>query len=455
MQVPPLVGARLPTDLTKQRRLSDSRRSRYSFAAPPNEFVYEPGLSMLDNRTSKDIISKENINHVLYSDNINTLKQFNFEIRNLLEKEPHILDEISKDQEIVDDCIKAISLVTTGDGVETYCKCIYPFFKRNTVGFIDGGLLFNLKERISVFPVRILDFIEVIPVLSGYARDAMISLGIIDDIISYFLQSQSISDQVACAKVLLAQFTIPDPFQSDQIKPLIPRIVEMLKCENIEALNLIYLALSEINGRQQLFTADYIELGVHKYLAKHITDPKLTASCFTLAGNMSICEPEDIKEMLDSGLIAHYIKLSNEHPIDSHWCLSNCFESAPKDLYPILKDYILESIKKNTPESTGFVATVLLFATSADIPEILSMNAMQNILERTDYPDESLVARILDAIARVLILGAHAKPAIGKVVEPILKNDVYIEKIKHTASSADDAPVREVAQQILDHIATH
>lgn len=451
MEIPPLKDAKLPIEPSKQRRLSDSRRSRYSFASPPDEFVYEPGLSMLDNRDEKDIISKENINHVLYSDNINTLKQFNFEIRSLLEKHPTILDEISKDQEIVDDCIKAISLVTTGDGVETYCKCIYPFFKRNTVGFIDGGLLFNLRERLSVFPFRILDFIEVIPVLSGYARDAMISLGIIDDIIDFFLASNSPTEQVACAKVLMAQFTIPDPFQVEQIKPLIPKIVSMLSCNNIEALNLVYQTLSEINGRHQLFTADFLDLGVHEYLSKHIDDPKLVASCFTLAGNMSICEPEDIKKMVDCGLIDKYMKMTDEHPIDTNWCLSNCFESSPKELFLILKDFIPKQIKKNTPQTTGFVATVLLFATSINLPFVLQEGGLQNVLSRCDSTDDDLVAKCLDAIARILIL-SHTKPAIGELVKGIIVLPEYVAKINVTKEQSTDTLVKEVATQILEHI---
>jgi hypothetical protein len=426
----------------KKQKLN--RRSRYSFAEPPKETVEDKSSSPL--LTKIQLISKEYISAILASNNINEINIYNYELRYFLEQDQDFINEISKDEELVENFINAFGLVDTADGLEAYCKMIYPFFKRNTVAFIDNGLLFNLRDKIDVFPDQVLDFYETIPLLSGYARDAMISLGIIDDVIDYFNNAKTTKERVAAATVLQSQFIIPHPFQVDDIRGLIPKLVPMLKCGDNEAVALIIRTLSEINGREQVFTEDFLENNVHLFLVESIKVPELTSASLTLAGNMSICEPDGVVKMIDCGLISEILKLSTDHPLDVFWCLANCFESSPKSMFKIIKDLIPRSHEDDSPESACFIATVLLFGQSEDVLEIIDDEMLKKVINAVNNKDVDISARCLDSISRLLIL-THTRKEIKSKASSLFAPETK-EKIE-LASKSEIKLVSGLATRIL------
>ena len=424
-----------------------NRRSRYSFADPPKQTPAEIKTSPL--LAKVQLISKDYISAVLATDDIDKVNTYNYELRYFLAQDPNFVDEVSKDEELVEKFINAFGLVDTAKGLEAYCKMIYPFFKKNTVAFIDNGLLFNLRDKINVFPQQVLDFYETIPRLSGYARDAMISLGIIDDVIDYFNEAKTPSERVAAANVLRSQFIIPHPFQVDDIRGLIPKLVPMLKCGDNQAVSLLLLALSEINGRDQVFTEDFLEYDVHKFLAENIRVPELTSACFTLAGNMSICETDGIIRMIECGLIKEVMDLASLHPVDVFWCLSNCFESSPEAMFPILGDFISKSYAHESPDAACFLATVLLFAPSDDVLKILNDDVLKKVIGTVENEDIEISSRCMDSISRLLIL-SHSKKEIKDKISCLFTNEV--KEIFQRAAKSQARITSEMATHILEEI---
>ena len=421
---------------TKKRRLS-KRRTRYSFADPPKESNSSENLDTIGSPllSKVQLVSKDYILEVLKSQDINTIRKYNSDIRHFLKDDPNFINGSANDEDIVETFINAFGDVTTAEGLNVYCTLIYPFFKRNTVAFIDNGLLFNLRDKLNVFPQQVLDFYEIIPVLSGYARDAMVSLGIIDDVIDYFKNAKTSNERVSAAKVLKSQFTIPDPFQVQEIRSLIPKIASLLECGDNAAIVLLLKTLSEINGRDQIFTDDFMELGIHTFLAKHITDKELTEACFTLAGNMSICDTDSILKMIDCGLIGDVISLVDVYPIDVFWCLSNCFESSPESMLPLVTDLIPKSLEMHDlPDAACFVATVLLFASSKKIKGIIDFGVLPMVIEGTGCSDIDISGRCLDSLLRLLIL-SNSNPTLLEVVPIIAKEKERFEVIQKETTS--------------------
>ena len=423
------------------------RRSRVSNAeAPPEAPEAQQVTHSLAIVTSPDYIVS-----VFQSNDLETLKVFNDELRYYIPTNEKIIEALSKDQKIIEATINAFSIVDSADKAFILEKAFYPFFKRNPTGYIDDGLLFQVRDVLENYPFPILRLYEVTPAISSYARDAMCSLGIIDDVIDLFKKTEDIEIKHAVSKVLYNQFRTSDLFQTDHIRRLVPLIISLLALGDDVCKSYILLTLSEINGRDQVFTDVFLELNVHLFINDHINNPELTSSCLTLAGNMSICEPEKMQKIIDCGLIQKVIALANLYENDVYWCLGNCFESSPTTLFPLIMSLLPSTLPSKKPESYLLLASVFLYADSSNVFEVLKLNGtLDKILHGCQDSELDIAAHCLDSIVRILIL-SHSHKELQEPAKPI-KSAENIDMYKKIQSANKGNVLFDLSSLILMHI---
>ena len=379
------------------------------------------------------------------------MKLFNDELRYYIPGNEHLIEDISKDQKIIDASIEAFTTVDSEEKAYILTKAFYPFYKRNTSAFIDSGFMFTLRDILDKFPLQVLRIYEVTPALSSYARDAMCSLGIIDDVIDLYKRTEKKEIREAAAKVLYGQFRTSDPFQTDHIRRLVPLIISLLPISDYTSLSYILLTLSEINGRDQMFTDIYLELKVHLFINDNILKPELTSACLTLAGNMSICEPEKMQLIIDCGLIQKVISLARLYENDVYWCLGNCFESSPIALFPKIMEILPSTLSSRNTESYLLLASVFLYADSQNLLEVLELKgAIEKVISGCEDEELDIAAHSLDALVRILIL-SHSRPELQEASK-IVRSEESVEIFKKIQNTKKDSVLSNMASLLLTHI---
>ena len=423
------------------------RRSRVSNAEAPPEVPEAKTVT----HSLAIITSPEYIVSVFESNDLETITQFNNELRFYIPNNEKIIEELAKDPKIVEATMNAFTSVDSNEKAIILEKACYPFYKRNTTGYIDSGFMFTLRDILDKYPLPILKIYEITPAISSYARDAMCSLGVIDDVIDLFKKTDDPHIQHAVSKVLYGQFRTSDLFQTDHIRRLVPLIISLLGLGDDESTSYILLTLSEINGRDQMFTDIFLELDVHKFINDHINQPELTSACLTLAGNMSICEPEKMLLIINSGLIQKIIGLANLYENDVYWCLGNCFESSPTRLFPLIIGLLPNTLVSKKPESYLLLASVFLYADSSNVLEILKLDgAINKIIRGCTDNDVDISAHCLDSIVRILIL-CHSHKEMKEPAMPLVSEE-NVKMYKNIKATKEGTVLANLAHLILIHL---
>lgn len=373
------------------------------------------------NLTSTDICTKSKIMEVFSSNDFKQIKKYD----RMLTKYLHTVDkncikEVSKDPEVVSLLLGLSQHVTNKEEMSIFTHAIYSFLKNNPEGIIDEGLLFTLREFLPQYTDEVLDFLQIIPVISGYARDSMLSLGIIEDVVDCFKNATSSRQRILAGKVLTSQFTIEQPFQVEDLSDLVPRVVDLLCTtkDDDNAILQVLQTLTEINGREPSFSNVYIKLGIPEYLVQNIDKECLTKQGFSLAGNMCICDSKDAKKIVESGLVVKCMSmLSQDYASDIFWMLSNLIESMPDFIVSSLSDdFVSKSVKmleehekchETFKEAVYFFSTIFLFSSSGSLERFMMEPILNGISAAIENTESDVSARCLDAISRLMILSSN------------------------------------------------
>ena len=423
------------------------RRSRVSNAEAPPEAPEAQHVT----HSLAIITSPEYIISIFESNDYETIKLFNDELRYYIPTNEHMIQELAQDQRIIQATINAFTKTDSEEKTFILEKAFYPFYKRNTAAYIDDGFMFTIRDILDKYPLPILRIYEVTPAISSYARDAMCSLGVLDDVIDLFKKTDNSEIKHAVAKVLYGQFRTSDLFQTEHIRRLVPLIISLLDISDNTSISYILLTLSEINGRDQMFTDIFLDLNVHLFINKHINEPELSSACLTLAGNMSICEPEKMQKIIDCGLIQKVIDLANLYENDVYWCLGNCFESSPTALFPMILKLLPSTLPSKKTESYLLLASVFLYAESSDVLEISKMDGtLQKIINGCDDEEMDIAAHCLDSVVRILIL-SHSHPDL-KEASLLVRSEENIAMYERIKTSKEGTVLSNLASLILMHI---
>lgn len=421
-------------DLSFPMQKSPRRAPRLSFSDPvptPNPFNE---LSPLTPEIKK--YSKEKVLKVFQSQDFDKIFQFTQNVTDYLHnKDRDALSEVAQDFEVIDSIMNAINDVKNEEEMSIFTHAMYPFLKANPEGLIDAGILFSIRELMEKYPHQVLDFYEIVPVVSPYGRDSMLSLGILEDILNFISTASDHEDRILAGRVLNAQFTIESSFDTEDLRPLIPKIIQLAKeiTDDTDTLASVLMALAEIDGREPMFSEVYVEEGMIEFIESLIDNEDLTSACLILAGNMAICDVNSVRNIISKGLIEKVISIiGSKYTGSALYVLSGLVESSPEDLWKFITDdlidKILESIRTlqkphekvtySSPEeiyndvgSEGgyFLATALMFVPTAHLEPLKKDEVIFNVGKLMKSPLPEVAARSLDAMSRILILAKKDK----------------------------------------------
>ena len=316
-------------------------------------------------------------------------------------------------EEFVSAVIDASDCVKDEKTATSYLTFILTLIAREDPTFIDAGILFAVRDLLEPLPRPILTFYNEIPSISVYARNAMICSGILSDVIQHAKKANSLE----CAHVISSMFKISEPVSTDDLEQLIPEIASLLfDLKNVDALYYIAHAIVDFininlvtalfNENVQVFIKDYLEV------------PQLTRICVVLVGNMAICDTSEIEILIKDEIIDMLIKIASsdsQAAADAYWALSNCLESAPKLLIPIIPLEFLNGtvervnkieINNVKKDAIFFLATLILFSPQSKFHIVVSKEILATVLTmlKLEVP-ENILVRCIDAIGRILFVG--------------------------------------------------
>ena len=320
--------------------------------------------------------------------------------------------KIIQNEEIINAIVDFVPCVNSPQFMTAFTMFILSLIDHDDPVLIDAAILFPLRDMLNTYPQQLLIFFREVPSVSVYARNAMVCTGILGDIISYTAENNSIEGAYAIYSLFKCQETM----ENEDLEPFLPSIISLLSMSNEKALYYIIFAIINILRQNHDFVSMFYDLKIHDYIVKLLPIPNLTHICIYLIGNVSICEKVGINHLIRTGTVQKLLDICQENKMASgpFWALSNCFESAPSYVIPLIP---VEFIKYTTTtfESANdkvtkndcafFLATVLLYSPHEKLIPLVNQDVLSIIIQMIYSDKDSLVIRCIDSIGRMLFVG--------------------------------------------------
>lgn len=352
--------------------------------------------------------------------------------------------------------------LSTNTQVSSYLSFILAIGRLNFDLLLDNSILFVIRDIISEFPIPLLQFYSQISIFSSNARNGLICLGIIDDIIDICINGTDDSVAIHASLTLKSIFSQTDQLEVNSIRPLITQLASIFSYQRpIDLIINIMNTIAIIANQLPQIIPDLYSLGVHSFIIDNICDSQITEACLSLLGSMAICcNSTYIQELIDSGVVELVAGF-----LTSSFCsasvfsfLTNCIESAPNLISPLIDDNLLSAtaeISINCPydlfkEATYFAATLLLFVPSSQIVTILNYGLTSNIIEMLDCGIARISIRCIDSLSRVLVLSYTAQ-SIFYLMNLFFESPELIELLNNLVQQSD-VLVRNKAQNLIDEL---
>ncbi|OHS99366.1 hypothetical protein TRFO_34175 [Tritrichomonas foetus] len=363
--------------------------------------------------------SEEHILDTFISNDPSKIDQICKNLTALLQNHESHQTTILNNENIVEAINNSITCINNANLVTSFSMFILSLLENDNTVMVDSGILFGMRDLINNYPDQILNFYHEVPLVSTYARDAIICNGIISDIIDKIKNEQYTTNDtcVKSAHTLLSLFSCSEPIANNVIEPFLPEIIHLLNIGNEKALYYIIHTVINIVRKNHDFVSDIYELKIHEYAAKILPIKSLTRICVHMIVNLGVCETMGIAHLMNAGVIQSLIDLTKNHEVapSSYWALSNCTESAPSIIIPfipveLLSDTLALLNSQNIDEITKkecvyFLGTLLLYSPIEKFHIIVSNEILEQIITMLSSSNDSLVCRCLDALGRVLFVG--------------------------------------------------
>lgn len=455
--------------LTKVRNNNSINVRRYK-PQIPNAFRPFPRSTSnhklnTDSPDIKTSFSLEKIISVYQSNQKAQIQHFTIELCSAAANHKSLVKSIVENPELVELIVNQACCMSTSASLSSYSSLISLIIEKDDAAVIDNGILFMYIDLISEFPIEVLRFFFTLPTLSIYARDALVCMGVIDNIIDLCSETSDENVHIAAAQVLNAIFGCQEPVNNDDIRVNISKIITLLNLPEVDAVKSIILTLVEIIGRNcsNCFVSNLFQEGVHIFIARSIQIPELTAPCICLAGNMAACESIDFQKLLDAGVVQALMSLlQSDFAGDSFWALSNCVESSPDMMIEFFTESYFGEISMaldNCPyqifrDAAYFIATMLLFSPVDKVNRILSYNGLLLcVIQMLDCGISNIVIRCMDSLARILFLG-YTRLEMEYVINIVTDTDDVYEHLTNLLD-CDDPTVVKKAKCLMNEIDTH
>lgn len=406
----------LPTN-TPTRRINTRK-----FSAHPGEYplvfrpvIRSPSVDKIDISTPDmlKLYAPEKLITIFKSDDKRQIEQLCHDLCALLQSHETLHNVIVENDELVQTIVDFAPSIDTSEFMAVYTMLILLLLEQDDPTMIDAGILFSLRESLLTYPTQLLIFYNEIPPVSVYARNAMVCTGILADIIQYTKDNNSVEG----ARAIQTVFRCEERITNDDLEPLLPSIVSLLSMTNEKAVYYIVITIINILRQNHDFVSTFYDLKIHDYICNLLPIQSLTRCCVYMIGNLSICERAGIAHLIRTGTVQKLLELAStnkEVASGAFWALSNCVESSPGTVLPLIPVEFLKTTidtydtsedKSTIKDCAFFLATLILFSPHEKFHIIVSDEILSRIIKTLHSDSDPLVIRCIDALARVLFVG--------------------------------------------------
>ncbi|KAH0786324.1 hypothetical protein GPJ56_009710 [Histomonas meleagridis] len=371
----------------------------------------------------KQRIDTQNAINILSSHDSNAIDNLAKSLITLSSQKPCPLCQILKNEEF----LHALSNSLTYDFLSAddlslligALASIFPFCGNLQEDIINDGICIYLSNFIESDNVKILEsclyLIRSISSSSNYARDAILCMGLYSQLISIAKRQISEPMTIAACECLRIIFSFDDDADSQILTSCISPIIELLQIPLKPAIIQVIECLVEITNKVPSLVFVFFDLGIVGNIISLLDDPDIQGPALKLAGNMSVSQPQQIKEMLSYGLLDKLSKLFHtKYVSDTLWIISNLLESVPDSIAPIFNSNFVQQliglsndctfeIKK---EISFLLATLIVFSSDEITFKMITPEVVGILVEMLGCGCINITMRCLDAIVdfiRVII----------------------------------------------------
>lgn len=377
--------------------------------------------------------------------------------RSLLEAaadDPVIVVTACEADGVIEAVVDSFSKFTREETVETYLQVLELFVKKNDQKVIDSELLFNLRVQMDSFPLLVLEFYAEICLASTYARNALICVGITDDVIDLCTSSTDPAVRLAACRVIGSVFDTISRVDVSFVHPLVSEILSLIKIVETPCVDILLTALvNVVDECSHAITSYLYDQDIHVFLSEVLDIPELQESAIELATRISQCETSKISLLIKAGVVPKISKLLSVPA--SFVFLGNCIESAPEVMKAVIsREFICSAVELTKDcgdemfRSVGFfIATLLLYAPSHIVVTFLKPEFMILLLDMLKCEVSELIVRSVEALQRIFLLSVHMKD-VRMVVTDFFGKSTIVEDIRKL-TTFDDTLVQDKAVEIL------
>ena len=439
------------TARTLTLRMSQRPMIAQMFSKPANDHLKSP-LIDIDNFP---FLNPSYAINQLNNGNQKTLPDFLTSITICAQQTPRLIMNLVKDDGISESFMNALNAEHSEQINIMLIKAltvIFPILGEKKVQYVDNGLCMCLFEFLSSQSVPILEasiaLTDVIAESSGYGRDCLLCFNIHQFLIDIALAEKSEQLTLQACEALNKIFMNKQQIESTVLSECVNQIVPLLSLHSIKAVNVVLMCLVSMTNQMQALVFTLYDLNLFPTFVSMLKNPDLVSAALPLIGNISVGHADQITTLLNCGIFDALLPLINsEYTADVFWVLSNIVESVPHITIGLFN---IEFIEKTVDiaqsssyavmkESTFFLATLVIFTETDDIPYFMNDRVIDLFIQMLGCGVFLIILRSLDALIRFWI---------------IFKNKTYVDQSVIAILEGEDIHSRltELIEMNYNHI---
>lgn len=404
----------------------------------------------------------------LTSKNLASLTEFLNNITVCAQQTPRLAQSLARNPDISEPFINALNAEYPEQIQILLVRAlavIFPISGDNQNLFIDDGLTYFLFDALSSESLPLLEssilLTDVISEYSSYARDSILSFGLIDFLVKIAKSEKNESLTIQACEALNKIFSNKVGIEGTILASCVQPISKLLELHSIQAVNIVILCFLHMTNKSTALVFTIYKLNLFPIIVSMLDNQELIQNALPLIGNISVGNSEHISSLLNCGLFQALMPLiDTEYTADVYWVLSNLVESMPNLTVPLFTtDFIDKSVDIATSaafdvrrEATFFIATLIIFTSIEDLSFFLNENTLDLICQMLALNNAVLIVlRCLDSLIRIACyIVTHPQAEVGEILSALL--DEHLNDKLQLLTESESKPIQERAEFILSQI---
>ena len=280
--------------------------------------------------------------------------------------------------------------------------------------FIDEGLLLNvsmlLSSEVESVIYSALNLIAIVSLACAYARDSVLTFGLLDDMIRMCQTSENKALVDEIAETIEKIFTNEEEINSDTLISYLEPIGTLLKSNSEKTVNSILMAFHLMLEKSPSLVMNISCVGIYHSIMNYLANPAFQGAAIKIVSDLCLGNPSDVKLMIENGLVSVLLQfLNTEYVADILWDLSNLVELMPQYVIPMLTDQIISTILEITMvssyvvkrEGAIFLSTLIQHSDSTHVPAFVNQDIIEVLVEMLGSSIDVVIIRCISAIMKL------------------------------------------------------